>query len=193
MIYVSWIIYFSSHTLITFRGPASIIFPFSIGSYTANVNTSSIVAAASLLARTLYTLATDSEDLSASTLASINVNASLVQELMGCLLSCGPGLSCELVRSYIVPSSSSACPSHYVGVMVDEFSSTPPREYVSDVSRFVWNFLADKTSVLNETTSSICSQNCSNNGGVCIRSETDGKGVCVFSTTRYIQSHNAQE
>lgn len=172
------------------EGFASVTYPFPLFnqiSNAANVNSSSIAAAASLLARSLYVLASDTKNLSTSALAAVNVNVSLVEELMGCLLSCEPGLSCELVKNYIAPSST--CPSHYVGVILDEPSSTPPLEYVSDVSRFVWNFLADRTSVLKgQNTSSACSQDCSNEGGVCIRAETDGKGVCVVSTTRYLAS-----
>lgn len=129
-------------------------------------------------------LASNTKDISSSSLNMIKANVSLVKELMGCLLGCEPGLSCELVTKYITPSHS--CPSHYVGVMVDEPTSTPHPGYVSDVSRFVWNFLADRTSIQKDNTSSECSQECSSKGGVCISAETNGKGVCVISTTRYL-------
>ena len=141
------------------------------------------MAAASLVARTLYILASDNKNLSSSALTAINVNVSLVQALMGCLLDCDPGLSCELVKNYI--SSTNTCPSHYVGVIQDEPSSTPYLGYVDDVSRFLWNFLADRTSVPRENSSSTCAKGCRNKGEVCVRAETDGKGVCVISTTRY--------
>lgn len=147
----------------------------------ANINSSAIVAAASLVARTLYVLASDNKDLTSSALSAINANASLVEELISCMLDCNPGLSCELVRSYI--SSTNTCPSHYVGVVLGEPSSTPHANQVDDVSRFVWNFLADRTSTPNGNTS-VCSQDCGKRGGVCIKAETDGKGVCVISTTR---------
>ncbi|PON83180.1 Nicastrin [Trema orientale] len=156
----------------------------------SNINSSSVAAAASLLARTLYILATDAKDQGISALASVNVNVSLVEQLMSCLLDCEPGLSCELVKSYIAPSTT--CPSHYVGVILDEPSSTPSLEYVSDVSRFVWNFLADKTSILKGNTTSRCSEDCSNNGGVCTRAEVDGKGICVVSTTRYVPAYSTR-
>lgn len=109
------------------------------------------------------------------------MNTSLVEELIGCLLNCDPGLSCELVKRYITPSS--VCPNHYVGVILDEPSSAPYPDYVHDVSRFVWNFLADRTSIPKENTSSVCSQNCDDRSEVCIGAET-GKGTCVISTTR---------
>ena len=83
----------------------------------ANVNSSAVVAAASLIARTLYMLASETEDVQNSTLAAINVNVSLVEQLMGCLLDCDPGLSCELVTKYISPMLT--CPSHYIGVILD--------------------------------------------------------------------------
>jgi len=151
----------------------------------ANVNSSAVVAAASLVARTLYILASEIEDVQDPTLASINVNVSLVEQLMGCLLDCDPGLSCELVKKYISPLST--CPSHYVGVILDEPSSTPYTGYINDVPRFIWNFLADRTSIPRETNSSGCQHGCNGNE-VCIKAETDGKGVCVLSTTRYLHS-----
>ncbi|XP_016685963.1 nicastrin isoform X1 [Gossypium hirsutum] len=155
----------------------------------ANINSSAIVAAASLVARTLYVLASDKKDSTSSALSSINVNASLVEELISCLLDCDPGLSCELVSSYI--TSVDTCPSHYVGVVLGEPSSTPSPNQVDDISRFVWNFLADRTSTPKGNTT-VCSKDCSNNGGVCIRAETDGKGICVNSTTRYVPAYSTR-
>ncbi|XP_057993530.1 nicastrin isoform X2 [Hevea brasiliensis] len=156
----------------------------------SNINSSAIVAAASLIARTLYILASGSKNLSSSALSAINVNASLVEEMMGCLLNCDPGLTCELVKDYISPTAS--CPSHYVGVVIGEPSSTPYLGYVSDVSRFIWNFLADRTSIPTENTSNDCSKGCSNKDEVCIRAETNGKGVCVISTTRYVPAYSTR-
>ncbi|KAE8713861.1 Nicastrin [Hibiscus syriacus] len=155
----------------------------------ANINSSSIVAAASLVARTLYLLASDKKDLTNSALSAINVNASLVEELISCMLKCNPGLSCELVSSYI--KSTNTCPNHYVGVVLGEPSSTPYPDQVDDVSRFVWNFLADRTSTPKGNTS-VCSEDCAKNGGLCIRAELDGKGVCVVSTTRYVPAYSTR-
>ncbi|KAF5480037.1 hypothetical protein F2P56_000812 [Juglans regia] len=155
----------------------------------SNINSSAIVAAASLVARTLYILASDNKNVSGSALTAISVNVSLVEELMGCLLDCDPGLSCELVKDYISPTST--CPSHYAGVILDEPSSTPYPGYVDDMSRFLWNFLADRTSIPSENGSS-CSQGCHNKGAVCVREETDGKGVCVISTTRYVPAYSTR-
>lgn len=156
----------------------------------SNINSSSIVAAASLVARTLYILASDDKNISSTALDAINVNASLVEELMSCLLDCEPGLSCELVKSYIVPTNQ--CPNHYVGVILGEPSSNPYLGYVDDVSRFIWNFLADRTSSSMEDASSDCSKECSNKGGVCIKAEVDGKGVCAISTTRYVPAYSTR-
>lgn len=149
----------------------------------ANINSSAIVAAASIVARSLYILASDNKELSPTALSTVTVNTSLVEELLGCLLSCEPGLSCDLVKQYILPTNS--CPSHYVGVILEEPSSTPYLGYIGDVPRFVWNFLADKTSFPSKNDSSACPKDCRNTGESCIRAETDGKGVCVISTTRY--------
>lgn len=150
----------------------------------ANINSSSVVAAASLIARSLYILATDNKDIHSSVLGAIKVNTSLVEEIMGCLLSCKPGLSCELVKNYI--ATTNVCPSHYVGVVVGEPSSKPYLGYVDDVSRFVWNFLADRTSIPKENASSSCSKDCTREDEVCIKAEINGQGVCVISTTRYL-------
>uniref|UniRef100_A0A5B7BU84 Nicastrin n=1 Tax=Davidia involucrata TaxID=16924 RepID=A0A5B7BU84_DAVIN len=155
----------------------------------SNINSSAIVAAASLVARALYVLASAEKDPSTSALSTINVNASLVEELLGCLLSCEPGLSCGLVKHYISPTST--CPSHYVGVLLGEPTSTPYAGYVGDVPRFLWNFLADKTSIPSENATS-CPKKCSNAGELCIRAETDGKGVCVVSTTRYVPAYSTR-
>lgn len=155
------------------------------------MNSSSVVAAASLIARTLYILASETKDVQDSTLAAINVNVSLVEQLMDCLLDCDPGLSCDLVKKYISPSST--CPSHYVGVIMDEPSSTPNPGYINDVPRFIWNFLADITSIPRKNNSSGCQQGCNGKDEVCIKLETDGKGVCALSTTRYfpcLDMHN---
>ncbi|RDY12562.1 Nicastrin, partial [Mucuna pruriens] len=126
--------------------------------YHTNVNSSTVVAAASLIVRTLDILTNETEDVHDSTLAAINVNVSLVEDLMGCLLDYDPGLSCELVKKYISPMST--CPSHYVGVIMDEPSSTSYTGYINDVPIFIWNFLADRTSIPMENNSSKCQQGC---------------------------------
>ncbi|KAL2897351.1 Nicastrin [Bienertia sinuspersici] len=154
----------------------------------SNINTTSIVAAASLIARSLYILATDMiSDI--SILDDIHVNATLVEELLDCLLKCNPGLSCGLVKDYILPTGT--CPSSYVGVIVTDPSSPPYRGYSSDISRFIWNFLGEKTATKMENTSLTCQQGCSNQS-VCIRAETDQKGVCVRSTTRYVPAFSTR-
>ncbi|PHT31155.1 Nicastrin [Capsicum baccatum] len=156
----------------------------------SNINSSAIVAAASVVARSLYILASDKKEISNSVLNSININASLVEELVGCLLSCEPGLTCELVNRYIAPSTS--CPNNYVGVVLGEPSSQPYLGNVGDVSRFVWNFLADKTAIPSKNVSSACPKGCSGNGEMCVKAETDGKGVCVISTTRYVPAYSTR-
>ncbi|XP_059307232.1 nicastrin isoform X2 [Lycium ferocissimum] len=156
----------------------------------SNINSSAIVAAASVVARSLYILASDKKEINNSVLNTININASLVKELLGCLLSCEPGLSCELVNRYIAPSAS--CPSHYVGVVLGEPSSQPYPGNVGDVPRFLWNFLADKTAIPLKNTSSACPKGCSGNGEMCVKAETDGKGVCVISSTRYVPAYSTR-
>ncbi|KAL4196126.1 hypothetical protein AMTRI_Chr04g181800 [Amborella trichopoda] len=156
----------------------------------SNINSSSIVAAASLVARALYILATEGSKLSTPTLQSISINITLVNDLVGCLLTCEPGLSCELVAKYISPSQ--ICPNHYVGVMISS-PEAPPQQYADDTSRFVWNFLADRTSTPRENGSnSDCSQGCEGVDEVCVGAEVGGRGVCVLSTTRYVPAYSTR-
>ncbi|XP_057807225.1 nicastrin isoform X2 [Salvia miltiorrhiza] len=153
----------------------------------SNINSSSIVAAASLVARTLYIQAGGKDP---SALDSIKINASLVEELLGCLLDCEPGLSCGLVEHYISPSTT--CPSHYVGVILGEPSTARYPIYAGDISRFIWNFLADKTALPSKNASSSCPKHCNGDGEVCIRQEAVEKGVCVISSTRYVPAYSTR-
>nr|CAD1825288.1 unnamed protein product [Ananas comosus var. bracteatus] len=155
----------------------------------SNINSSSIAAAAALVARSLYVLTAGDLPLNLMALNSIKVNVSLVDELIGCLLTCEPGLSCGIVRKYISPSN--ICPSHYVGVFLDSPPDTQFPQYADDTSRFVWNFLADRTSIKRDTSSS-CAGECSNVGEICIGVEIEGKGRCVKSTTRYVPAYSTR-
>lgn len=141
-----------------------------------------------LVARAAYILAHGDMQPSPALLSSIKVNASLVEELVGCLLSCDPGLSCGLVRSFISPGA--ACPNHYVGVFLNEPSDTQTPANVDDTSRFVWNFLADKTAAANGGgASSTCpAGSCSAEDEVCVGREADGQGRCVASSARSVSS-----
>ncbi|EPS72923.1 hypothetical protein M569_01828, partial [Genlisea aurea] len=154
----------------------------------SNINSSSIVAAATLVARTLYILAGGEETPS----SVMNINATLVEELVGCLLDCDPGLSCDLAKHYISPSSAATCPNNYVGVVLGD-PSDPTAPYAGDVSRLVWNFMAEKASVPSKNaTSSSCPDECRGEGESCIRKEPDGRGVCVVSTTRYVPAYSTR-
>uniref|UniRef100_A0A453PIN3 Nicastrin n=1 Tax=Aegilops tauschii subsp. strangulata TaxID=200361 RepID=A0A453PIN3_AEGTS len=155
----------------------------------ANINSSSIAAAAALVARSLYILATGDMTVDLMTLNTIKVNVTLVEELIGCLLTCDPGLSCGIAKSFISPSN--ACPSHYVGVFQDSPSSTQFPSYADDTSRFIWNFLADRTSTLASNVSS-CTVKCNNESEVCVGGEVEGGGRCVVSTTRYVPAYSTR-
>ncbi|XP_008789257.2 nicastrin isoform X2 [Phoenix dactylifera] len=155
----------------------------------SNVNSSSIAAAAALVARALYILASGDLTLDLMALNSIKVNVSLVEELVQCLLTCEPGLSCGIVRSFISPNNN--CPSHYVGVFLDQPSDTQYPGYADDTSRFVWNFLADRTSTPKGNAIS-CTGRCSNLGEICIGAEIEGKGRCMISTTRYVPAYSTR-
>ncbi|KAF9622991.1 hypothetical protein IFM89_035706 [Coptis chinensis] len=76
--------------------------------------------------------------------------------------------------------------------LVSLWENLPPPllDYVSDISRFVWNFLAERTSLPSENASIACST-CSK-AEVCIRSEKKGKSTCVVSTTRCIPAYSTR-
>ncbi|KAH7679830.1 nicastrin protein [Dioscorea alata] len=158
----------------------------------SNINSSSIAAAAILAARAIYILATGDLTLNLIALNSIKINMSLVEELVACLLTCEPGLSCALVKKFISPSNT--CPSHYVGVFLGVPSNikyVQYPEYVDDTSRFVWNFLADRTAAQTSNASS-CTGECDGEGEVCIGAEPEGIGRCMISTTRYIPAYSTR-
>ncbi|XP_031491630.1 nicastrin [Nymphaea colorata] len=155
----------------------------------SNINTTSIVSAAAVVARALYILASSGSGFSSSILSSININASLVEELVACLLTCEPGFSCKLARNFII--SNGACPNHYVGVMLGSPVAVPSLENVGDTSRFIWNFLAERNSIRKASSNSSCSQGCTSPTEVCVGAET-GKGVCVISTTRYVPAYSTR-
>lgn len=150
------------------------------------MNTSSIVAASSIVARTLYLLVTGQSNITSADSDLLNVNETLVEQLAGCLSSCDPGMACSLVSSFITPTQ--ACPNHYVGVFSGDPSLPPVLENIDDTARFVWNFLANRTaSTANGSNSGTvieCTSSCSDSEQVCVGSTVEHKGVCANSTTR---------
>ncbi|KAK1263751.1 Nicastrin [Acorus gramineus] len=99
-------------------------------------------------------------------------------------------MECALVKKFISPAST--CPNHYVGVFLGAPSNSQYPDYADDTSRFVWNFLADRTSTSQNNTSSVCSGECSNAGEVCVGAETESKGICVTSTTRFVPAYSTR-
>ncbi|MCO5593528.1 hypothetical protein L7F22_047542 [Adiantum nelumboides] len=158
------------------------------------VNVSSIASAASLVARTLYLLVTGQSNITATDSDLLTVKTSWIEELTGCLLTCNPGMACDLVKQFITPTQT--CPNHYVGVFLGDPTEPPVAENIDDTARFVWNFLANRTaSIINGTdTSAImeCTTGCTNSEQVCAGSTVEHKGVCVHSTTRYVPAYSTR-
>lgn len=155
----------------------------------SNINVEVIASAASLVARALYMLASDNTA-DTTILKSIQVNVSLVEAMVGCLFHQEPGMTCELVKSLMRPSQGFT--THYVGVFQGEPSAIPDPYYIGDTSRFVWNFLADRTELNRKEWKKFPAQNeectdaCKNPEEVCVASTADHKGRCIVSTTRYV-------
>jgi nicastrin len=99
-------------------------------------------------------------------------------------------MTCELVKSLMTPSQGFT--THYVGVFQGEPSTIPDPVYIEDTSRFVWNFLADRTELNRKEWKKFPAQNeectdaCKNPEEVCVASTADHKGRCIVSTTRYV-------
>lgn len=114
------------------------------------------------------------------------VNTSLVEELVECFSSTSPGMRCRLVESLMTASQDFA--SQYVGVFQADPSALPNStpEIISDTTRFVWNFLADRTSLQREKPPVNCASVCKNPGEVCVGATKSQQGQCRASATRYV-------
>lgn len=102
----------------------------------------SIASVAEIVAKTLFLLSGGTD----SKASEISVNSTLIHELFDCLLKENPGFTCPLVTSFI--TAQNLKPNHYSGVFIGPPpppSDVPSPETVEDTSRFVWNFLADRT------------------------------------------------
>ncbi|KAG6547977.1 hypothetical protein Mapa_010799 [Marchantia paleacea] len=167
-----------------------------------NIDKNSIAGTAALIARTVYLLGDSAAN--STQLQSIEVNSSLVNELVDCLLTQSPGMVCDLVKGLITPTQQYA--NHYVGVLLGEPSFSPYLENVDDTSRFVWNFLASRTGIVRNqqvkdgvaagkkraSASSFeeCLQKCSNIDEICVGATGEHKGRCIMSTTRFVPAYS---
>ncbi|CAM6086764.1 unnamed protein product [Calypogeia fissa] len=165
---------------------------------TDNINTTSVASTAALIARSVYLLGNSAANL--TSLQSILVNDSLVDNLVHCLLSrSGPGMTCDLVTSLITPTEQYA--NHYVGVVIGNPSETPYVGNIDDTARFTWNFLASRTGTLrrhgtdenvqaNVSTLEECTETCKSEDEICVASTRQQKGHCILSTTRYVPAYS---
>ncbi|XP_024531033.1 nicastrin [Selaginella moellendorffii] len=149
-----------------------------------NLNPESIVAASSIVARAIYQLAMGD---SSAKLDSVAVNSSLVKDLISCLLTPDPGMNCPLVTGFITPAQPVS--NHYVGVVTGAPSPTPSDDLLDDTTRFIWNFLADRTRRLD---AGECSKDCKGQDQVCVGATGQGRGSCVVSTTRYVPAYSTR-
>ncbi|CAI5968693.1 unnamed protein product [Closterium sp. NIES-65] len=120
-----------------------------------SVHLLSLTLSSTLLARSLLLLSGAPPSLA----LRASVNASLISNLVLCLLSPSPGLLCPLASSLLTPRD--PAPSHYAGVFLgvppsispssssppSSAASSPPLDTLADTPRFVWNFLAKTTAV----------------------------------------------
>lgn len=111
---------------------------------------------------------------------------SLVEEMVKCFSDSTLGKKCELVESLI--TASQGFTNHYVGAFVGDPTSSPLMEFIDDTSRFVWNFLADRTKLQatnqGSTLRQECTLSCEKPDEVCVGATESHSGRCIVSTTR---------
>eukprot|EP00898_Chlorokybus_atmophyticus_P007820 jgi/Chlat1/8039/Chrsp71S07509 len=162
-----------------------------------NINLTSTTAVATVLARTVHALAASpptSSSNSALHLTEISANATLVSELAECFLSNTPGMSCALSNHYITPQLTTRTASHYVGVLVAPIDPSQPASVpFNDMSRVVWNFLAEKTASGGGEGEGVveCAGACEGEGYICVGWRADAKGRCLNSTTKYVPAYSS--
>lgn len=110
---------------------------------------------------------------------------SLVEEMVNCFFGTSPGMRCSLVESLMTASHDVA--NHYVGVFQADPSVSPNSmpEVIDDTTRFVWNFLADRTALPREDLHEKCTLVCKNPDEVCVGATQSQLGQCRVSSTRY--------
>ncbi|KAG0269707.1 hypothetical protein BGZ95_001960 [Linnemannia exigua] len=143
-----------------------------------------IQKAASVISTTAWLQAQGVSDAAAMTpeqtqaIASIQVDAKLIQDLLGCL---SLNYSCPLVDRYLNVTASNTPPTrlpHYSGTLYSQSQPFPI---------FVWSFLANMTSVKSTTSPSQRVTGCSSQSATvqCGPKEYCVGDQCVVSLTRY--------
>jgi nicastrin len=114
------------------------------------------------------------------------VNVSLVEEMVEFFFSTSPGMRCRLVESLMTASQDVA--SQFVGVFQADPSLSPNSipEVIGDTTRFVWNFLADRTA-LQQDLPEKCTVVCKKSDEVCVGATQSQTGQCRASATRYFK------
>lgn len=153
-----------------------------------NVNDEQVTLVATLLARTLYTLASqepsdtpskdpNSTQFNATIYNSIKANDILVENLLSCLTT---DMNCDLVASY--DSYANESTTHYTST----FSYVESTE-IAGTSRFVGHYLADKTKQYDRTKAGDDGEHgeCDEESACAIRGMVCGKKKCVNSNTYF--------
>lgn len=142
-----------------------------------NIDPDAIADVATLVARALLELA-GGKPLTSS--APPTANPGFVKDLIGCLLTPYPGLSCNLVQNLTTPLTASGFANHYVGILQEGPGPNPFP--LDDTSRFLWNLLANVTG--RTVNGSACDGVCPA-GQACVGWTAAKKGTCLNATARY--------
>jgi nicastrin len=109
-----------------------------------NVDTDSVYAAAELISRALHTIAFDNnDDGDDDSFLDKELLNSTVYGLSECLLTPKPGMQCPLVQQ--VADTSAGSVNLYPGVRFWPLANDQDPNDKSDLSRFIWSFLATRS------------------------------------------------
>ncbi|KAK9823947.1 hypothetical protein WJX72_006597 [[Myrmecia] bisecta] len=168
----------------------------------SNLNAASVATAAMVAARALHTLAQAGGTSTVLQVDAVKVR-STVDSLIACLVKADPGLTCPLSLSLILPTRVQA--EHYISDMhsLTADSQDPNPNIKSNIERFVWNFLALRTSSGPAKNADGSADGCDpyehacEAGAVCLAYHPDRKrspdnGRCIRSTACYVPSYSTR-
>lgn len=164
------------------------------------INSSSIVAAALVLARSLHVLALGDTP----PFPPLPINFTAVQQTVDSLMECllGPsGYSCPLASALMTPLGGAAV-QRYIGILRTLSEDPLSPDGKADLARFVWSYLAFVTAGVNPLDPlpaaiprcqpynlTACAADAVCAGYRSVAGEA-GRGMCLPSTVRYIPSYS---
>ncbi|CAL5224917.1 g7683 [Coccomyxa viridis] len=171
------------------------------GQHDTNISAQAVTSAALVAARALHEIASGGRGASELKVRSEAVRAT-VESLMDCLLK--SGLTCGLAGSLISPVSRGE-PAHYISTLyqLGQDSQDPSLVLKKDMERFLWNFLALRTSSGPAVGADGMLERCDSGdkrckaGAACIgfkeaKTGDAALGTCHAATAAYVPSYSVR-